>query len=215
MNRFREGKPFAELIQPVVELAEFSSSLLVGYAGGGELSRERLIPYFHVLSSTLSHHNLRVFVVGSQSCESVNVATLSLLRLIIAMEVRATLVEGIELTVFPAVVEEWAQPALQGAVSREFRRLNPHILINVSEVPEQRNSVLSIIHPSKAAVQRIREALLKVVAEGLVIKVYDDPEADGYPLELDLEVGSEGGSFQRSKELRNAMLMLLHVLRSV
>jgi len=88
------------LFQPLLELAESSPSLIVGYGSYQSMVRDRLIPYFHLIGQNGAARHVRALIIGGWvGTDTVPVLTAS--RFVAAIESRLRLIEGIELTVFP------------------------------------------------------------------------------------------------------------------
>lgn len=99
--RYEAGEQDVEsLIAPLKELAAESSTLILGYGLGQAGIREEMIPYFHVCGTKSTEKPVRALLVGGWAGTE-SVTTLSIARLLAAMEARLQLCEGIEVTAFP------------------------------------------------------------------------------------------------------------------
>ena len=104
-HRFQDGvTDYVELLAPLEELSENSSTLLPGDAASqaGWNKREDLIPYYHVLGSGVEKNPTRILLVGGW-LGTEEMVTYSLLRLIAVLEGRFRLVDGIEATIYPII----------------------------------------------------------------------------------------------------------------
>jgi hypothetical protein len=100
-NRFEAGQTDIDgLIAPLAELAQDSSSLIVGYAPTASRRREDAIPYFHVCGTSADKPPVRALVVGGWFGSETR-SPYAIARLIAAMEERSGLATGLEVTAFP------------------------------------------------------------------------------------------------------------------
>lgn len=98
---FDSGKHDVEsLIAPLVELSADSSTLILGYGLAQAGIREEMIPYFHVCGTKAAEAPVHALLVGGWMGTE-TVTTLSIARLLAAMEARLQLAEGIEVTAYP------------------------------------------------------------------------------------------------------------------
>ncbi len=104
-HRFQSGlSNYQELLAPLAELSENSSTLLPGYAASqpGWNKRTDMVPYYHVLGRAAEKNPTRVLLVGGW-LGTEEVATYALLRLVAILEQRFQLVDGIEATIYPVI----------------------------------------------------------------------------------------------------------------
>jgi hypothetical protein len=224
----KQGRPFADVIAPLAEIALESGSLVLGYAGAAFRSRERLIPYFHVLSGFAKAATLRVFLLNTGADRN-QITALGLSRLVLAMNARVALLKGIELTVFPRIGELDAElspdilseedfasagpdASTVGAVAKEFRRLDPDVLISVGQTSKGEPFRLSG-RVNSAALRKALSSDLPPVAEGPLEVAVTDKAEPGSRLSLHLEVPECEEVDGSSKQIRNLLLLLLHILR--
>lgn len=100
-TNFESGKQDVEsLIAPLIELSSDSSTLILGYGLAQAGIREEMIPYFHVCGTKASEAPVHALIVGGW-IGTETVTTLSIARLLAAMEARLQLAEGIEVTAYP------------------------------------------------------------------------------------------------------------------
>lgn len=105
-NRFEGGATEVdELLAPLAELAQDSSSLIVGYVPTASRRREDALPYFHVCGASADVEPVRVLVVGGWFGHEKR-SPYAIARLIAAMERRAALATGLEVTAFPVANRE-------------------------------------------------------------------------------------------------------------
>ncbi len=98
---FDAGKQDVDsLIAPLIELATDSSTLILGYGLAQAGIREEMIPYFHVCGTKAAEAPVHALLVGGWVGME-NVTTLSIARILAAMEARLQLAEGIEVTAYP------------------------------------------------------------------------------------------------------------------
>lgn len=98
---FESGKQDVEsLISPLIELSADSSTLILGYGLAQAGIREEMIPYFHVCGTKAAEAPVHALIVGGW-VGTETVTTLSIARLLAAMEARLQLAEGIEVTAYP------------------------------------------------------------------------------------------------------------------
>lgn len=98
---FEAGKQDVEsLIAPLIELAADSSTLILGYGLAQAGIRDEMIPYFHVCGTKAAEAPVHALIVGGW-VGTETVTTLSIARLLSAMEARLQLAEGIEVTAYP------------------------------------------------------------------------------------------------------------------
>lgn len=223
----KQGRPFVEVIAPLAEIALDSGSLVIGYAGAEFRSRECLIPYFHVLSGFAGAATLRVFLLNTGADRN-QIVALGLSRLVLAMNSRAPLLRGIELTVFPRIgeldvelspgilaKEDFASAGTDagtvGAVAKEFRRLDPNVLLTVGQAPQGEPFRLSGAVPSAALRESLAANLPSVADSPLQVAVSGDDTTS--PLTLHLAVPESDEAEAASKQIRNLLLLLLHILR--
>jgi hypothetical protein len=132
-HRFHEGvKDYSELLAPLQELSESSTTLLPGYAASqhGWNKREDLIPYYHVLGKTGEKDPTRILLLAGW-LGTEEIASYALLRLIAVLEERFLLVDGIEATIFPIINLEARR---QGEEKTVEQLLQPFVLWEKSEV---------------------------------------------------------------------------------
>lgn len=89
-----------DLLAPLTELSEDSSTLIRGYGGRQGVSRSDLIPYFHVCGTTSSEPTLHVLVIGGWNGTEI-ISTYVVSRFVAAVEQRLHLVSGMEITAYP------------------------------------------------------------------------------------------------------------------
>ncbi len=94
-------KDVRALVAPLIELADESQSLVVGYGIPRAGAREDAIPYFHVVGGACAYEPVRMLIVGGW-VGTQPVTTYTIARLLAAMEERMSLVAGLEITAFPA-----------------------------------------------------------------------------------------------------------------
>jgi len=100
-NRFAGGQSrLDDLLPPLLELVENSRSMVVGYGIAQAGVREQMIPYFHVCGAASGKEPLRVLLLGGWSGTEV-VAPFAIARILVAMEAKAALAEGLEITAYP------------------------------------------------------------------------------------------------------------------
>ncbi len=100
-NRFEAGQTDIEgLIAPLSELAQDSSSLIVGYAPTESRRREDSIPYFHICGAYAEKPPVHALIVGGWFGNEVR-SPYTIARLVAMMEKRAGLAAGLEVTAFP------------------------------------------------------------------------------------------------------------------
>lgn len=105
-NRFEGGATEVdELLAPLAELAQDSSSLIVGYVPTASRRREDALPYFHVCGASANVEPVRALVVGGWFGNEKR-SPYAIARLIAAMERRASLAAGLEVTAFPVANRE-------------------------------------------------------------------------------------------------------------
>ena len=135
--RYNEGLPFSEIIKPLEETAFHSDNLVLGYAGGGVGSRADLIPYFHLLSQTGHGEARRIFIVA-HAPDADNRLAFGLLAAVLRLQSNKTQLQDAEITVLPKVPNlltsdhEKSDQVLR-ILRKEFRRLQPHVLIEVTD----------------------------------------------------------------------------------
>ncbi len=100
-NRFEAGQTNVDdLVAPLEELAQDSSTLIVGYAPTASRRREDAIPYFHVCGAATDRASIHALIVGGWFGTETR-SPYAIARLVAAMEQRATLAAGLEVTAFP------------------------------------------------------------------------------------------------------------------
>jgi len=132
-HRFQDGvQDYQELLAPLEELSESSSTLLPGYAASqqGWNKREDLVPYYHVLGKSAEKDPTRILLVAGW-LGTEEIATYSLLRLIALLEQRFQLVDGIESTIYPIVNLDARRTGEQKTASQ---LLKPFVLWRESEI---------------------------------------------------------------------------------
>jgi hypothetical protein len=88
------------LIAPLAELAQHSTTLVMGYGQTQAGLREEMIPYFHVCGSKSNRAPVRVLIVGGWVGTEI-VTPLAAARIIAALEANLEQVQGVEITAFP------------------------------------------------------------------------------------------------------------------
>jgi hypothetical protein len=91
-----------DLLLPLLEASEESSTLVIGYSASKQSIRSELIPYFHVVGRRGAVEPLRVLVVGGLLGTD-RLSVYILVSLIAGLENRLRLVDGLEVTAYPAV----------------------------------------------------------------------------------------------------------------
>ncbi len=100
-NRFEAGLTSLDaLITPLIELAQDSNSLIVGYRAPRSRSRDEAIPYFHVCGASAGKTPIRALIVGGWHGSELTTPYV-VMRLLALMEARANLAAGLEITAFP------------------------------------------------------------------------------------------------------------------
>jgi hypothetical protein len=100
-DRFKSGRQDVhDLIAPLIELTQKSSSLVVGYGAPQAGVRSEMIPYFHVCGTPTENEPLRVLVIGGWVGTEI-VTPYAIARLLVALESRLRLAAGIEITAYP------------------------------------------------------------------------------------------------------------------
>jgi hypothetical protein len=157
-HRFHDGvEDYHELLAPLEELSENSSTLLPGYAASqpGWNKREDLVPYYHVLGKSAETDPTRILLAAGW-LGTEEIATYSLLRLIAVLERRFQLVDGIEATIYPILNLEarktgeektpkqllsrfvlWRESDIRPVrvIERELWRYDYDLAVNISEAP--------------------------------------------------------------------------------
>jgi hypothetical protein len=100
-NRFEAGRTNVDdLVAPLEELAQDSSTLIVGYAPTASRRREHAIPYFHVCGAATDKPSIHALIVGGWFGTEAR-SPYAIARLVAAMEQRAVLAAGLEVTAIP------------------------------------------------------------------------------------------------------------------
>ena len=100
-DRFKSGRQDVhDLIAPLIELTQKSSSLVVGYGAPQAGVRSEMIPYFHVCGTPTENEPLRVLVIGGWVGTEI-VTPYAIACLLVALESRLRLAAGIEITAYP------------------------------------------------------------------------------------------------------------------
>lgn len=166
-HRFQGGlSDYQELLEPLAELSENSSTLLPGYAASqpGWNKREDMVPYYHLLGRSAEKTPTRVLLVGGW-LGTEEVATYSLLRLIAVLEQRFQLVDGIEATIYPVI-------------NLEARRTGEE------KTPGQAQGRFSLWRESEIRPIRVIERELWRYDYDLVISLVEASQADEFAIHL-------------------------------
>lgn len=100
-NRFEAGQSrLSDLLPPLLELVENSSTMVVGYGIAQAGVREEMIPYFHICGASSGQEPVRVLLLGGWSGTEI-VAPFAIARILVAMEAKASLAKGLEITAYP------------------------------------------------------------------------------------------------------------------
>lgn len=133
-HRFAAGvtRP-SDLLAPLTELSEESATLIRGYGGRQGVSRNDLIPYFHVCGTTSNEPTLHVLVIGGWNGTEI-ASTYAVARFVAAVEERLHLVSGMEITAYPlanpAAFRNPTEPTHPGQLwhGHATDRLSVHVL---------------------------------------------------------------------------------------
>ena len=99
-----ESNPWnlAGLVEPLADLSEDSPALILGYGAAQPVSRENLIPYFHIVGPTRSHQRIHALIIGGWFGND-HATGFVIADFIVALAHKLELLNEIELTVFPII----------------------------------------------------------------------------------------------------------------
>jgi hypothetical protein len=102
-HQFESGAQDVDsLIAPLLQLAEESSSLIVGYGTPQAGVRKHMIPYFHICGTEPVQVPIRALILGGW-VGTESITPYAVARMVAALEARLQLVNGLEVTAYPVI----------------------------------------------------------------------------------------------------------------
>lgn len=102
-HQFESGAQDVDsLVAPLLQLAEESSSLIVGYGNPQSGVRRDMIPYFHVCGTEPVQTPIRALILGGW-VGTESITPYAVARMVAALESRLQLVNGLEVTAYPVI----------------------------------------------------------------------------------------------------------------
>lgn len=104
LRRRYESNPWnlAGIIEPLADLSEDSPALILGYGAAQPVSREDLIPYFHLVGPTRSRQRIHALIIGGWLGND-HATGFVIADFIVALAQKLELLNEIELTAFPII----------------------------------------------------------------------------------------------------------------
>lgn len=176
-RRFEAGKQDLDsLIGPLVELAQESPSLIVGYGRTQTGLRRDMIPYFHICGTREVERPLRALVVGGWFGTE-PVTPYAVARMIAVFEARLQLVSGLEVTAYPVANLDAHRKTLHLSIQQRIDELRcwqdsplSHIQVLENELRRYDYDVIFLIRENVRAIDADVEAWVEQAAARSVIE---------------------------------------------